>query len=212
VEGVTIEYRAADGEIRGAQARVLDFDDPRNNDWLAVNQFTVTENRHTRRPDVVLFVNGLPLAVIELKNAPDEDATIWTAFQQLQTYKAELPALLAFNALLVISDGIEARVYYPRIVPDLDPYRGHPRLDASRPLDRARAAARTVLSLPVHPGLGEGDVAGMAASLGGAVAATRALGLARLISADRDFAQVPERRTPREFLIDLGERPWPGDE
>lgn len=71
------------------------------------------------------------------------------------------------------ADGIEARVYYPSIVPDLDAYRGHPRIDSSRPLDRARAAARTVLSLPVHPGVGEGDVARMAASLGAAVSATR---------------------------------------
>jgi type I restriction enzyme R subunit len=110
VEGVTVEYRAADGAIRGAQARVLDFDDPRNNDWLAVNQFTVSENKHTRRTDVVLFVNGLPLAVVELKNAADEDATIWTAFQQLQTYKAELPSLFAFNEVLLVSDGVEARV------------------------------------------------------------------------------------------------------
>jgi type I restriction enzyme, R subunit len=110
VEGVTVEYRAADGEIRGAQARVLDFDNAQNNDWLAVNQFTVIENRHTRRPDVVLFVNGLPLAVVELKNAADEDATIWTAFQQLQTYKAELPALFALNEVLLVSDGVEARV------------------------------------------------------------------------------------------------------
>jgi hypothetical protein len=70
VDGVTVEYRRPDGSIAGAQARVLDFDDPDNNDWLAVNQFTVVENRHTRRPDVVLFVNGLPLAVIELKNPP----------------------------------------------------------------------------------------------------------------------------------------------
>ncbi|MCA3747625.1 MAG: type I restriction endonuclease subunit R, partial [Rubrobacter sp.] len=96
--------------VGGAQARVLDFDDPDNNDWLAVNQFTVTENRHLRRPDVVLFVNGLPLALIELKNAADESATIWTAYGQLQTYKAELPTLFAFNELLVISDGTEARV------------------------------------------------------------------------------------------------------
>ena len=110
VEGVTVEYHAPDGAIRGAQARVLDFDHPKNNDWLAVNQFTVAENKHTRRPDVVLFVNGRPLAVIELKNAADEDATIWTAFQQLQTYKAELPALFAFNAVLLVSDGVEARV------------------------------------------------------------------------------------------------------
>ncbi|MEW6308065.1 MAG: type I restriction endonuclease subunit R [Bacillota bacterium] len=110
VDGVTMEYRAADGAIRGAQAQVLDFDDPGNNDWLAVNQFAVVENKHSRRPDVVLFVNGLPLAVIELKNAADEDATIWTAFQQLQTYKAEIPSLFAPNAVLVVSDGVEARV------------------------------------------------------------------------------------------------------
>ncbi|MEK7466235.1 MAG: type I restriction endonuclease, partial [Planctomycetota bacterium] len=110
VEGVTVEYRAPDGTIRGAQARVLDFDDPKNNDWLAVNQFTVIENKHNRRPDVVLFVNGLPLAVVELKNAADEDATIWTAFQQLQTYKDELPTLFAFNEVLLVSDGVEARV------------------------------------------------------------------------------------------------------
>jgi type I restriction enzyme R subunit len=80
-----------------------------NDDWLAVNQFTLVENKHERRPDVVLFVNGLPLAVLELKNAADEDATIWTAFQQLQTYKAEIPALFATNAVLVVSDGVQAR-------------------------------------------------------------------------------------------------------
>jgi len=109
VDGVTVEYRDAEGAIRGAQARVIDFDDSTNNDWLAVDQFTVTENKHTRRPDVVLFVNGLPLAVLELKNAASEDTTIWTAFQQLQTYKAEVPALFATNAVLVVSDGVEAR-------------------------------------------------------------------------------------------------------
>jgi type I restriction enzyme, R subunit len=110
VDGVTVEYRTQDGAIRGAQARVIDFADADNNDWLAVNQFTVSENKHTRRPDVVLFVNGLPLALIELKNAADENATIWTAFQQLQTYKAEIPSLFAFNDLVVVSDGVEARV------------------------------------------------------------------------------------------------------
>jgi len=109
-DGVTIEYRSGDGGIRGAQARVIDFDAPGNNDWLAVNQFTVAENRHNRRPDVVLFVNGLPLAVLELKNAADEEATIWTAFQQLQTYKAEIPSLFAGNAALIVSDGVESRV------------------------------------------------------------------------------------------------------
>ena len=99
VDGVTIEYRAAHGSIRGAQARVIDFGDINGNDWLTVNQFTVTENKHTRRPDVVLFVNGLPLALLELKNGADEDATIWSAFQQFQTYKAELPTLFSYNAL-----------------------------------------------------------------------------------------------------------------
>ncbi len=110
VEGVTVEYRAGDGAIRGAQAQVINFAAPAANDWLAVNQFTVTEQQRTRRPDVVLFVNGLPLGLIELKNPTDEDATIWTAWQQLQTYRAELPTLFAMNALLMISDGIEARL------------------------------------------------------------------------------------------------------
>lgn len=110
VEGVTVEYRTADGAIRGAQAQVIDFDHPNNNDLLAVNQFGVVENKHSRRPDVVLFVNGLPLAVVELKNPADENATFWTAFHQLQTYKAEIPSLFVANALLVVSDGVQARV------------------------------------------------------------------------------------------------------
>ena len=110
VEGVTVEHRTDGGTIRGAQVKVIDFDIPSNNGWLAVNQFTVTENRNTRRPDVVLFVNGLPLGVIELKNPADEDATIWTAWQQLQTYKAELPTLFSMNEALMVSDGTEARV------------------------------------------------------------------------------------------------------
>ena len=110
VDGATVEYHDGDGAIRGAQARVVDFDDPDNNDWLAVNQFTIVENKHERRPDIVLFVNGLPLGVIELKNPADEEATIWTAWQQIQTYKAELPLLFAMNAALIVSDGVEARI------------------------------------------------------------------------------------------------------
>jgi len=90
IDGVTVEYRHKDGHIAGAQVRLLDFDKPDNNDWLAVNQFTVIENKHNRRPDVVLFINGLPLVLLELKNAADENATIWNAWQQFQTYKAEL--------------------------------------------------------------------------------------------------------------------------
>ncbi|MDA8118293.1 MAG: type I restriction endonuclease, partial [Actinomycetota bacterium] len=110
VDGVTVEYRRPDGLIAGAQAKVIDFDDPDNNDWLAVNQFTVADGQHTRRPDVVLFVNGLPLAVIELKNPADENATVWSAYQQLQTYQAQIPALFACNAALVASDGVQARI------------------------------------------------------------------------------------------------------
>lgn len=110
VDGVTVEHRRKDGSIAGAQVQVIDFDAPANNDWLAVNQFTVAEGQHTRRPDVVLFVNGLPLAVIELKNAADANATVWTALQQLQTYQAQIPALFVTNAVLVVSDGVQARV------------------------------------------------------------------------------------------------------
>jgi type I restriction enzyme R subunit len=110
VDGVTVEYMRQDGSIAGAQARLIDFDNPDNNDWLAVNQFTVAEGQHTRRPDIVIFLNGLPVAVIELKNATDENATIWSAFKQLQTYKNQIPALFAYNVLLAISDGLEARV------------------------------------------------------------------------------------------------------
>jgi type I restriction enzyme R subunit len=110
IDGVTVEHRRPDGTIGGAQARVIDFDNPENNHWLAVNQFTVAEDEHNRRPDILLFVNGLPLVVIELKNPADEKATIWTAFRQLQTYKAEIPSLFTFNELLVVSDGVEARL------------------------------------------------------------------------------------------------------
>ncbi len=110
IDGVNIEYRRPDEAIAGAQAKVVDFSNPDNNDWLVVNQFSVVENKHARRPDIVAFVNGIPLAIIELKNPADQKATILNAFNQLQTYKAEIPGLFASNELLVISDGVEARV------------------------------------------------------------------------------------------------------
>ncbi len=109
-DGVEIEYRRADGSIAGDRVRLVDFDHPDNNDWLAVNQFTVIEGQHNRRADVVVFLNGLPLAVIELKNAADENATIWTAWNQLQTYKQQIPSLFHFNELMVVSDGTYARI------------------------------------------------------------------------------------------------------
>ena len=110
VNGVSVEYLRADGTIGYDPVRVVDFDVLENNDWLVVNQLTVSEGGHNRRPDVVVFLNGLPVAVLELKNAASENATIWSAFQQLQTYKQELPSLFVFNELLVVSDGLEARI------------------------------------------------------------------------------------------------------
>ena len=110
VEGVPVECQRADGSIGGDLVRVLDYDSQENNEFLAVNQFTVVEDRHERRPDVVLFVNGLPLAVIELKNPADEQADVWKAFNQLQTYKQQIPSLFTFNEALVISDGVQARI------------------------------------------------------------------------------------------------------
>ena len=138
VDGVTVEHRTHDGHIRGAQVRVVDFEDADGNDWLAANQVTVVENKHERRPDVVLFVNGLPLGLIELKNPAAEDATVWSAWQQLQTYKAELPSLFAMNAVLIVSDGLEARIgtahRRPRVVQAL----AH---DLRREAGRSRHAA-----------------------------------------------------------------------
>ncbi len=109
-EGVDVEYRAEDGHIVYDRVRLVDFSYPDNNDWLALNQFTVIEGDHHRRPDVVVFVNGLPLGLMELKNPTDENATIKGAYNQLQTYKAEIPSLFPYNEVLVISDGVAARV------------------------------------------------------------------------------------------------------
>ncbi|EAQ78794.1 type I restriction-modification system endonuclease [Blastopirellula marina DSM 3645] len=109
-DGVAVEYRREDGSIAGDHVRLIDFGDAAANDWLVVNQLAVTEGGHHRRPDLVLFVNGLPLVIIELKNAADEDATIWTAWNQLQTYKQEIPSLFHYNELLVVSDGLQARL------------------------------------------------------------------------------------------------------
>jgi len=109
-DGVDIEYARPDGSTKHDKAWLVEFSDVHANDWLAVNQFTVVEGQHNRRADILVFVNGLPLGLIELKNATDEDATIWSAYAQLQTYKAEIPGLLAYNAALVVSDGLQARV------------------------------------------------------------------------------------------------------
>ncbi|HNT77771.1 MAG TPA: type I restriction endonuclease, partial [Anaerolineae bacterium] len=109
-EGVPVEVQQPDGSFRGDLIRVLDPADPAANEFLAINQFTVVEDHHERRPDIVIFVNGLPLAVIELKNPADEAADLWRAHNQLQTYKQQIPSLFVYNAVLVISDGVQARI------------------------------------------------------------------------------------------------------
>ncbi|HUW49070.1 MAG TPA: type I restriction endonuclease subunit R, partial [Patescibacteria group bacterium] len=107
--GVPVQYKRADGSIKDELVWLFDFDDIRKNEYLAVNQFTIMEEHNERRPDIVLFVNGLPLILIELKNPADENATIWSAFKQFETYKQEIPSVFRFNEILVISDGTYAR-------------------------------------------------------------------------------------------------------
>ena len=110
MDGVKVEFTNASGEKDADHAQLLDFQNPANNDFLVVNQFTVTGTKKLRRPDIVVFVNGLPLGIIELKNPADKNADIWKAYKQLQTYKDEISDLLAFNEALVVSDGMNARV------------------------------------------------------------------------------------------------------
>ncbi|CAM8643497.1 type I restriction endonuclease subunit R [Sphingobium cupriresistens] len=109
-EGADVEFRNDRGQTATTKIWLIDLDRPDANDWLAVNQFAVVENRANRRPDVVLFVNGLPLAVLELKNAASQNATLSDAYNQLQTYLHQIPSLFSTNAVLVTSDGMEARI------------------------------------------------------------------------------------------------------
>ena len=110
VDGIEVEYRRSDGTIKGDLVRLIDYEHPENNDWVAINQFTVIENHNNRRPDIIVFVNGMPLVVIELKNPADEKATIETAFRQIQTYKQQIPGLFTYNEMVVISDGLDAKI------------------------------------------------------------------------------------------------------
>jgi type I restriction enzyme R subunit len=109
VSGVPVQYQL-DGETRGDYVRLIDFTHPHANEWLAVNQFTIKGAKHTRRPDIILFINGLPLVILELKNPTDENADIWKAYDQLQTYKEQIPDVFHYNEVLVISDGTQARL------------------------------------------------------------------------------------------------------
>lgn len=107
VGGVPVQYQK-DGETRGDFVRLIDWVHPERNEWLAVNQFSIKGPRHTRRPDIILFVNGLPVVFIELKNPSDRNANIWKAYDQIQTYKEQIPDVFHYNEVLVISDGTEA--------------------------------------------------------------------------------------------------------
>jgi type I restriction enzyme R subunit len=108
VGGVPVQYQK-DGETRGDRVRLIDWTNPARNQWLAINQYSIKGPRHTRRPDIILFLNGLPLVLIELKNPADENADIWRAYDQLQTYKEQIPDAFQYNEVLVISDGSQAR-------------------------------------------------------------------------------------------------------
>jgi len=107
-EGINVTYQK-DGSQRGDIVKLVDFDTVNNNEFNVINQFTVIENNNNKRPDVILFINGLPIVVVELKNAVDENATIRSAYKQIQTYKATIPSLFTYNSVLVISDGTEAK-------------------------------------------------------------------------------------------------------
>lgn len=121
VDGVDVKFSVGDGKTRTDKVWLVDFANPENNEFLAVNQFTIIENNTNKRPDIVIFINGLPLVVIELKNATDENADVSAAFRQLQTYQHVIPSLFTYNAFLVISDGWFAKVGtissdYPRFM------------------------------------------------------------------------------------------------
>jgi type I restriction enzyme, R subunit len=107
-EGISISTQQ-DGTERGKRIKPIDFDNPDNNEFVIVNQFTVIENNQNKRPDLILFINGIPLVIIELKNPTDENATLKTAYQQLETYKQTIPSLFTPNGILIISDGLEAK-------------------------------------------------------------------------------------------------------
>ena len=107
-EGIKVSYQK-DGQQRGDLVWMIDFETPENNEFVVANQFTVIEDGNNKRPDVILFVNGIPLVVLELKNAADEKATIKSAYNQLQTYKAIIPSLFTYNGFMIISDGLEAK-------------------------------------------------------------------------------------------------------
>ena len=108
IEVVNVQYRD-DNEVRGDIVKICDFDTPENNEFLAVNQFTIVEKENNKRPDIILFINGIPIVLFELKNAVDENATIKKAYDQVEAYKGTIPTLFKYNEINIISDGLEAK-------------------------------------------------------------------------------------------------------
>ena len=133
VNGIDVQYRKDNGSIKHVKVFIFDFNNMENNEFLAVNQFTIIENRHERRPDIVLFVNGIPLVLIELKNPEDENANILSAYRQIQTYLSEIPSMFRFNELCIVSDGIDSR--YGTITSPRERYSEWKTVDYERPKD-----------------------------------------------------------------------------
>jgi type I restriction enzyme, R subunit len=145
-DGVEVEYRREDGSIAGDRVRLIDFSNPNANDWLAVNQFTVIDlparsaqagGQNNRRPDIGVFVNGLPLGIIELKIPEDTDKWLAAAYQQIQTYKQEIPSLMHYNEVTIISDGLEARI--GSLTASQEVWARSGTADISRPAKRCKA-------------------------------------------------------------------------
>ena len=130
VDGIDVEYRK-EGEIKGGKVWLVDFKDIKNNEFLAINQFTVIENDNNRRPDILLFVNGLPLVIFELKNPADSEATIGNAFNQIETYKLQIPSLFRFNEVVIISDGLETHA--GTITSGMERFTAWKTIDSERP-------------------------------------------------------------------------------
>ncbi|MCU0713270.1 MAG: type I restriction endonuclease subunit R [Pirellula sp.] len=141
-DGVEVEYARPDGSIKGDRVRLFDFDHPTQNDFLAVNQMVIRMGNHKRIPDIVVFVNGLPLAIVELKKLGDDNATIDHAYQQLQTYKNEIPTLFDYNELLVISDGSEAKL--GSLTAGIEWFKPWPTIDSDQPV-KGKLALETLI-------------------------------------------------------------------
>lgn len=148
-EGVPVTKRNSQGDDQGDFANLIDFKNPANNDFLVVNQFTIVENNKEKRPDILLFINGLPLVCIELKNAVDENTSVESAFKQIQTYKETIPSLFTYNAFCVISDGFDARC--GTISADLSRFLAWKSVDGETETSRMKPQLQTLIKGMLRP-------------------------------------------------------------